>query len=408
MVQLETLTSDQLAEADVPAVVEHLRALQRFRNRLDAYESSVLEAVLGSGVAVAAGERNLADALAKLQRVSRREARRKQKAAEARAASPDAADAFDHGDINTEQMNDLAGADVGNDTRRRLVDEARNQTPDQTRRAVQQAEEREREETADERQQRLHRKRTGRRFVDRDGMHRFEFALDPASAAPVSATLSRLVERLWQHDKRRGDNDGRRNDQRLADALVYLCREAQGDVGSGSSRGPGQATVSVRVDREWLAGSTDASGITDQGITLAPTTLRELACDAQILPIVMGGRSEVLDVGRRRRTVSDAQRRALVARDGGCARPGCDAPPDRCHAHHLIHWVDGGPTDLSNLVLVCHADHTWLHQAGMTLARGPGGVWREVPYRGPDPARSPSAPPTGQPVGSDDLLQPTG
>ncbi len=387
--QFATLSSEALAEADVPSIVDHLRGLQRFRNQLDAYEASVLDAVLGRGVAAAAGERDLAAALAKLQRISRREANRKRKTAESRAADPEAGGAFDEGDITADQLNDLAGADVDGDTRRRLLGDARNQGTDQTRDAVRRAEEEQRRESADDRQRRLHRKRTAKRFVDRDGMHRFEFALDPGSAAPVGAALSDLVERLWQHDKRRGDTTDRRNDQRLADALVELCRDASAARGTTSAAGaPGRSVVNVTVGHEWLAGCTDAVGVTDQGIRLAPATLRELSCDAEVLPTVLGGRAEVLEVGRRRRTVSEAQRRALVARDRGCARPGCDAPPDRCHAHHLVHWVDGGPTDLSNLVLVCAVDHTWLHQAGMTLAPGPGGTWREVPYSGGGSGRS--------------------
>lgn len=86
-------------------------------------------------------------------------------------------------------------------------------------------------------------------------------------------------------------------------------------------------------------------------------TLRQLLCDADLLPVVLGGPSEILDVGHSQRFVTPAQRLALEARDGGCAFPGCDKPPQDCHAHHMIPWWQGGPSDLSNLVLVCAHHH---------------------------------------------------
>ncbi|MGC3955026.1 MAG: DUF222 domain-containing protein [Propionicimonas sp.] len=85
--------------------------------------------------------------------------------------------------------------------------------------------------------------------------------------------------------------------------------------------------------------------------------LRQLLCDADLLPIVLGGPSEVLDVGQSQRFVTPTQRQALEIRDGGCAFPGCDKPPQDCHAHHVIPWWQDGPTDLSNLVLVCPHHH---------------------------------------------------
>jgi hypothetical protein len=87
----------------------------------------------------------------------------------------------------------------------------------------------------------------------------------------------------------------------------------------------------------------------------------------------MSGKSEVLDLGRSTRVVSRAQRRALVLRDGGCGFPGCDRPPQWCDAHHLRHWVKGGPTDLWNLVLLCRRHHVLCHEGGWHLARGPDG-----------------------------------
>ncbi|HEV3497043.1 MAG TPA: HNH endonuclease signature motif containing protein, partial [Actinomycetes bacterium] len=77
-----------------------------------------------------------------------------------------------------------------------------------------------------------------------------------------------------------------------------------------------------------------------------------------LLPPILGGApAQPLDVGRTSRVVQPAQRTALAVRDGGCVFPDCARPLAWCEAHHLWHWVDGGPTDLANLVLLCRAHH---------------------------------------------------
>ena len=85
--------------------------------------------------------------------------------------------------------------------------------------------------------------------------------------------------------------------------------------------------------------------------------LRRWLCDADLLPAVLGGPSEVLDVGRTQRLVTPPIRAALELRDDGCIFPGCDKPPSACHAHHIQPWWAGGVTALSNLVLVCDHHH---------------------------------------------------
>ena len=76
----------------------------------------------------------------------------------------------------------------------------------------------------------------------------------------------------------------------------------------------------------------------------------------------MSGRSEPLDVGRRTPVVPAGMRRAVILRDRHCRFPGCDRPQTWCDAHHVIHWADGGPTALSNLVLLCRRHHRMLHE----------------------------------------------
>ena len=94
---------------------------------------------------------------------------------------------------------------------------------------------------------------------------------------------------------------------------------------------------------------------------MSVATLRRIACDARIARVITDGRSQPLDVGRAIRTVTAAQWRALVARDGGCTHPGCDRPPGWCEAHHIEHWADGGTTTLDNLKLYCDRHHRDAH-----------------------------------------------
>ncbi|MET9270607.1 DUF222 domain-containing protein [Kribbella sp. NPDC003557] len=121
-----------------------------------------------------------------------------------------------------------------------------------------------------------------------------------------------------------------------------------------------KATITVTIDFEDLKAATaDAIGRTVYSGGLSAATIRRLACDANIIPLVLGSNSEPLDVGRRERLVTKAMRRALDARDRGCVV--CGAPPIMCDAHHLISWIDGGDTKISNLALLCRRHHTDVH-----------------------------------------------
>ncbi len=97
------------------------------------------------------------------------------------------------------------------------------------------------------------------------------------------------------------------------------------------------------------------------GLPLSVAAVRRLACDAEILPAVLGAHGQVLDLGRSQRLVSTGLWHALVLRDGRCTFPGCGRLPVACDAHHIVHWADGGPTRLDNLVMTCRRHHTLLH-----------------------------------------------
>ncbi|WP_158441548.1 HNH endonuclease signature motif containing protein [Kribbella steppae] len=134
-----------------------------------------------------------------------------------------------------------------------------------------------------------------------------------------------------------------------------------GRAGPGSVAGHGPKThISVTIDFDALkAAAATSTGELVFGGTLSAAAIRRLACDAEVLPIVLGSKSQPLDVGTSERFVTRAMRRALNARDKGCVV--CGAPPIQCEAHHLIHWIDGGVTAVSNLVLLCKRHHIDLH-----------------------------------------------
>jgi HNH endonuclease len=90
-----------------------------------------------------------------------------------------------------------------------------------------------------------------------------------------------------------------------------------------------------------------------------------------LLPPPLGAAVELLDLGRATRVVSPGLRRALAVRDGGCAAVGCDRPPAWTDAHHVEHWLHGGPTSLDNLVLLCRVHHRAVHEGGWHLGRDP-------------------------------------
>jgi hypothetical protein len=112
---------------------------------------------------------------------------------------------------------------------------------------------------------------------------------------------------------------------------------------------------------------------------LSQATLERIACDGNISRAIMFGKSEVLDLGRTTRIASNAQFRALIARDRHCQAPGCKEPPSRCQAHHKWHWTRGGPTDLDNLELLCWYHHRQRHIDDANARDGCDGSGRNIP-----------------------------
>ncbi|WP_406829557.1 DUF222 domain-containing protein [Pedococcus sp. KACC 23699] len=203
---------------------------------------------------------------------------------------------------------------------------------------------------------------------DGTGVAEYRLVLDVEGKAVLEAALGPLSAPR----SLAGQPDLRSCDQRRGEALVTLVRRA---VAAGEGIGPVAKTqLVVTMGWESLVSGVRGAGVTlggsDTGTVVAPETVRRLACDASVVPVVLGSAGEVLDQGRAVRLFTTAQTRRLWLRDGGCTFPGCSMPPQWSDAHHLVHWADFGVTDVGNAALLCGQHHAVVHSrrlAGQVL-----------------------------------------
>jgi hypothetical protein len=168
--------------------------------------------------------------------------------------------------------------------------------------------------------------------------------------------------------------DPRDGGARLWDALITTAQHSLDTHLPPQCHGtPARLTVTTTLQalQTGLA-DTALTGTTGDGTELSATTLRRLACNAELIPAVLGTHGEPLDVGRARRLVTPALWAALVVRDRHCTFPACTRPPVMCHAHHIRHWAAGGETKLDNLVLLCGHHHRVIHQTPWEVRINPG------------------------------------
>ncbi len=201
-----------------------------------------------------------------------------------------------------------------------------------------------------------------------DGRWRLDGWLDAEAGLIVSQAIASFT--------RKPDPDGdvltESAPSRRAEALVQMARHATAHAETCHGEGGGRHTVNVGLSHQALLDGLGTAGTPD-GQRLPAATARRMACDAAIIPAVYGADSEILDFGRRTRTISAGLRHFLTARDGGCTWPGCDRPPSYTEAHHRKHWIDGGETNPEDLELLCVAHHHKVHEGGwnMTIGQDP-------------------------------------
>ncbi|WP_313818137.1 HNH endonuclease signature motif containing protein [Citricoccus sp.] len=181
-----------------------------------------------------------------------------------------------------------------------------------------------------------------------------------------------------------------------ADAHTAERTARRGSTGSSRLPDPaGPAGPPVPPGPPGPPGLSSPSGPRDRTISttsyvgdINPQTIRQLTCEADLIPVVLGGSGEVLDVGRSKRLFTPQLRRAITARDGGCTAPGCSIPAPWCEAHHIHHWEDGGPTSVENGALLCSHHHHAVHAGAWEISVRRGVPWF-VPARYLDPERRP-------------------
>ena len=199
-----------------------------------------------------------------------------------------------------------------------------------------------------------------------EGMWIIDGRFDPEGGATVKAALNSLIPE-WQpgvestHSKRQ------------ADAFVELARQRldAGTLPEVAGQKP-HLSVTASISTLMKAPGAPAADL-EWAQPITADSARRIACDSAMTRVLLGPSSEPIDVGRCTRTIPPALRRALVIRDKGCRFPGCDRPADWCDGHHLIHWIDGGETSLSNTCLLCRRHHRFVHELGWQLMWGVGG-----------------------------------
>jgi hypothetical protein len=242
------------------------------------------------------------------------------------------------------------------------------------------------------REERAHRARKFTLSPIGDGRVRLSGCLDTTAAATVSAALHPLCHP--GQDAAAESGVVRTPAQRRADALVDVCaRVLRGGDLRLPTVGRESAQVVVTIPLEQLQATpapvSVSVGRLDNGDTLSPVQARMLACDAQIIPALLGAEGQVLDIGRARRLFTAPIRRALILRDRGCAFPGCDRPAAWCEGHHVQPWAAGGVTALSNACLLCRHHHRIIHRTEWEVRLGADGFPEFIPPATVDPQRLP-------------------
>jgi hypothetical protein len=206
------------------------------------------------------------------------------------------------------------------------------------------------------------------RWVDTTtGMHKTLIECDPVTDRIILTGIQRARAELRRQHQRAGRGTKAGFDRLQVDALAAAVSNTGGG-GDGN-----RATLVVHTDVLTLTGGRHDRTLceTDSGVGVPVETMRRLACDADIIPVVLDGRGVVLDEGRAKRLATPEQRRAIEAMQSTCSHPDCNVTIDDCRIHHIEPWVSGGHTDLDSMAPVCEPHHHLVHEGGWTLTMAP-------------------------------------
>ena len=191
------------------------------------------------------------------------------------------------------------------------------------------------------------------------------FKIPDLHAAILTKHLNAIAAPRHQHAT--GTNQDPQQVSRPLRLGQAFCEYLETRATPGTPKAGGlAATVVVTMTLEQLLTGlpgSDKAALLDTGDLISAATARRLACEAGLIPAVLGARSQPLDLGRKTRFHTEPQRTALTLRDRGCTADGCDWPPGMCHAHHKTPWSQGGHTSLDEGILLCPRHHTLAHDA---------------------------------------------
>lgn len=209
-------------------------------------------------------------------------------------------------------------------------------------------------------------------LVESADLTEYQLVVTPEQAAVLEAAIGPLSAPAPNEET--GERDLRPAGQRRVEALAEVCRRSSAlDADSKGAEGAGASAAAVHVavaltDLQEMTGAGEVLGSTATGVLLSPQVLRRVACEAALVPHVLGPAGEDLDLGRVVRLFTRAQRRRLWRRDRTCTYPGYTAPAAWARAHHVRHWVDGGASDIDNAALLCQRHHGVVHRRRLWAA----------------------------------------
>lgn len=406
-------------QADRVELLTALTERETTMRRLQAEQGAILAEMGARGVLGTYGYADVAGLLMDSLNLSRVDARRRVARADAchdsvtvggaviPASTPAAAQAFAEGSIGAEHVDAIVGfvaevpARIDADKRagyeKILAELARKSDPAVVRRVarrtielLKQDDEPPDEDTPEPEQQLLY-------HWTRDNRLRLKGTLDKITGQKLEAALSPLTKPRPQPDGTRDmRSPGQRNADGLDEMLDLVLNEGRLPVEAGE-----RPHLIVTMTLEQLLRLNPTGSFTPADLAAEPPELnwdmpisaaqaRQMACDAKIIPAVLGGHGEVLDLGRAVRTATPAQRRALALRDGGCIYDGCTRPVRWTQVHHIRHWTaDEGPSDLDNLCLLCAYHHRLIHNSEWEIRMADDGHPECIPPSYLDPLRRP-------------------
>ena len=335
--------------------------------------------------------------------ISAYRARRLAKTAEGVSAMPEVLGAVQDGSISADQAGLVAEshkrAPMSAKDQQEILALGGWQGHDEFKKTVAAREDQRRADDGMGRAERQSARRSAKVFDGSGGMVVLHAEFDQIAGERVKASLGAMNAKMLGDDI--AHDPIRTFEQRNADALVALITQQPAattpDAIAGGAVGafdcgirPQKTVLVVSADYDAIDGRLKNAGLID-GTPIELDELRRLACDAEIVPMIFAADGQPLYVGRAQRAVTKAQKLALYRRDRGCV--GCGLRPQVCDAHHIQPWDHNGPTDISNLVLLCPRCHTKVHKHGHTIQHDTKtGRYRLQPPPRPNPTTHPPPP----------------